>query len=254
MLLAVDIGNTNIVFGVHDGEAWRHHWRIHTSHHSMADEYVVMFRHLFAEVNLDFANFSNIVLSSVVPQLTGVIVEMFNTRCQITPLIVDYRANTGLEICVDPPEQLGSDLIANAAAAYHRFQENCIVVDFGTATTMTAIEKGGRLLGCAVTAGLQTTAKAISNQASQLPQIALDLPPSVIGNNTIHAMQSGLVYGHIAMVEGLLDRMKKELDGAKVIATGGLATTIGHLTDRFDAIETWLTLDGLKLIATKTAS
>lgn len=248
MLLAIDVGNTNIVFGVHDGKAWVHDWRIHTAHQYMADEYAVLFNQLFMEANLKFSDFDKIVVSSVVPPLTAIILEMLQKRVHKPVLQVSHQLNTGLTICVTPPEEIGSDLIANAAAAYHFFQENCLVIDFGTATTIMAVKHPGLLLGGAVTAGLNTTANALSRGTSQLPQVALDTPQTAIGNNTIRAMQSGLLLGHISLVEGLVTRMKNEIGGAKVIATGGLATRISHLTSCFDKVDPLLTLEGLRLI------
>lgn len=249
MLLAIDVGNTNIVFGVHDGNKWVHDWRIHTAHHSMADEYAVLFNQLFVETHLHFSDFNKIVLSSVVPPLTHVILEMLNKRVDRPILLVNHTLHSGLRIDVTPPEEIGSDLIANAAAAYHLFQHNCLVVDFGTATTIMAVKHPGILMGGAVTAGLNTTANALSRGTSQLPQIALDNPTSAIGNNTIRAMQSGLMLGHISLVEGLIARMKTEIGGeTKVIATGGLTSRIGHLTNCFDVIDPLLTLEGLRLL------
>lgn len=248
MLLAIDIGNTNIVFGVHHNNRWKHHWRIHSATHYMADDYAVLFNQLMLEANLQFSQFEKIILSSVVPQLTGVIMEMLNKRCTCEVLLVNHQMKTGLEILVTPPDELGSDLIANAAAAYHYFQDTCLVVDFGTATTIMAIKKPGLLLGGSVTAGLKTTANALARGTSQLPQVALDTPASSIGNNTTRAMQSGLLLGHISMVEGLIARMKQEIGPAKVIATGGLASQVHHITNCFDAVDPWLTLDGLRLL------
>ena len=150
---------------------------------------------------------------------------------------------------MDHPEQVGSDRIADAVAAYERFNSNCIVVDFGTATAFTVVAEPGEMIGAVIAAGLNTIADALVRRTAQLPQVELVPPPSVIGRNTIHAMQSGLVLGHIAMVEGLVSRIKAELGSAQVIATGGLSTVLAPHTDCFDAVDPWLTLDGLRLIA-----
>jgi type III pantothenate kinase len=248
-LLAIDIGNTNIVFGVYDGQRWSHQWRAQTVRDRMPDEYAVMFRSFLSEARLDLQSFENTILSSVVPPLTRGLANMIAHYTKYPPVIVSAAIPTGIQIKTDQPERVGSDLICDAVAAYERFQSNCIVVDFGTATTFTAVVEPGEMIGAAIAAGLGTVADALVGRAAQLSQVELVAPASVIGKNTIHAMQAGLVVGHIAMVEGLIDRMRRELGRAKVIATGGLAATLGPLTDRFDAIDPWLTLDGLRLIA-----
>ncbi|MBN1679223.1 MAG: type III pantothenate kinase [Anaerolineae bacterium] len=249
MLLAIDVGNTNTVFGVHDGHAWLHTWRVQTVQERMPDEYAVMFQMFLREAGLQLDQFDHAVLSSVVPQLTSGLRDMVAQRTGFDPLVVSATINTGVRIRTDFPNEVGTDRIADAVAAYDRFQGNCIVVDFGTATAFTIVAEPGDMIGAVLAAGLRTTADALTSHAAQLPQVALTPPPSVIGRNTVHAMQSGLVLGHIAMVEGLIDRIKAELGDAHVIATGGLSRALGPYTDRFDAIDPWLTLDGLRLLA-----
>lgn len=250
MLLAVDIGNTNIVLGVHDGQQWLVHWRAQTVRERMMDEYLILFKHYLQDAHLSSAGFERVILSSVVPQLTQGMVTLLTLLTGQTPLIVHAgMIPKPIALKIDDPAEIGSDLLANAVAAYDRFGQNCIAVDFGTATTFTAIAAPGELLGVAIAAGLNLTASALVERAARLPQIPLTPPPSMIGTNTTHAMQAGLVMGYVAMVEGIIDRMKTELDGPKVVATGGLSSMIAPLTDRFDAVEPWLTLDGLRLIA-----
>lgn len=249
MLLAIDIGNTNIVFGVHDGTRWAHHWRVQTVRERMPDEYAVMFRNFLHEAGLSMEQLNHTVLSSVVPPLTSGLCEMVAQRTGFPPVVVSHRINLGIRINVDYPETVGSDRISDAVAAYDRFRSNCIVVDFGTATAFTIVAEPGEMIGAVIAAGLSTTADALVRRTAQLPQIELIPPPSVIGRNTVHAMQAGLVLGHLAMVEGIIARIKGELGSAKVIATGGLSTVLGPHTDCFDAIDPWLTLDGLRLIA-----
>lgn len=251
MLLAIDIGNTNIVLGVYHQGQWTHHWRVHTDHDYMADEYAVLFFHLFHEVGLSFEDFEKVVLSSVVPPLNHIFFSLLEKRCHCPILVVSHELDTGLSIKVDPPDTLGGDLIANSVAAYNWYQDNCLAVDFGTATTIMAIQKPGYLLGGSVSAGLTTTANALATGASKLTQVAMDPPQHVIGNGTTQAMQSGLIQGHICMVEGLISRMKQELGDpdTKVVATGGLSQQIVDMTDCFDRVAPWLTLDGLRLIA-----
>lgn len=254
MLLAIDIGNTNIVIGAHDGQTWAHQWRAQTVRQRMPDEYAVLFRDLLGEAGLSLRDIDQTVLSSVVPQLTRGIAEMIASRTGHPPILVSSAIDTGIRVVTDQPERVGTDLIANAVAGYERAQGNCIVIDFGTATTFTAVAAPGELRGVAIAAGLTTTADALVGRTAQLPQIELTPPPSVIGRNTIHAMQAGLVLGHIALVEGLVARMKRELGGARVIATGGLSIVLQPHTDCFDEVDPWLTLDGLRLIAKRNSS
>ena len=250
-LLAIDIGNTNIVFGVHNGTEWSHLWRVQTVRERMPDEYAVLFRDFFSEAGLSLKQFQHSILSSVVPQLTSGISRMVAEHAGYAPLIVNSQIDTGIAITTQHPDRVGSDLIANATAGYHRAQGNCIVVDFGTATTLTAVKEPGGMRGVAIAAGLLTTADALVGRTAQLPHVELVPPPSVLGRNTIQAMQAGLVLGHLAMVEGLIDRMKREMGGATVISTGGLSAVLGPHTDHFDAVDPWLTLDGLRLIAAR---
>lgn len=249
MLLAIDIGNTNIVFGVHDGQHWTHHWRVQTVHERMPDEYAVLFQQLLGEANLTLADFQQTVLSSVVPQLTGDLSAMVAQRTGQPPLLVHHGLNLGVEIKTDQPEKMGADLIADAVAAYGLFGATCIVVDFGTATTFTTVAEPGHVLGVAIAAGLKTTIDGLVGRTAQLPQIELMPPPSPIGRNTVHAMQSGLILGYVCMVEGLVARIRQEVGPASVVATGGLSSVIAPLTSTFDRVEPWLTLDGLRLIA-----
>lgn len=249
MLLAIDIGNTNIVFGVHDGRAWARLWRIQTVRERMPDEYAVLFRDLLGEVGCRLESCDRAVLSSVVPQLKLGLAEMLAQRTGRAPLVLGPKTYRGIEIRTEHPDRIGSDLVADAVAAYHRFRSNCIVVDFGTATTFTAVAAPGHLLGVAIAAGVNVVADALVSRTAQLPHVELVPPPSVIGRNTVHAMQAGLILGQVSLVEGLIDRIRAELGGARTVATGGLSAVIAPLTDRFDAVDPWLTLDGLRIIA-----
>lgn len=249
MLLAIDIGNTNVVFGAHDGTQWVHHGRIETVRTRMGDEYAVLFQALLSEAGLSMTSFDRTIISSVVPQLTREMIEMVRSRSGKDPMVVGSHLDLGIEIKTEHPRQIGSDLLANAVAGYQRFGENCIVVNTGTATTLTAVAVPGHLLGVAIAAGLMVTSDALVGRSAQLPHVPLTAPPSVIGRNTEQSMQSGLVLGHVAMIEGLLARIKAELGGAKVIATGGLTAIVAPLTDQFDAVDPWLTIEGLRLIA-----
>lgn len=248
MLLALDIGNSNIVIGASNNDEWLHQWRIQTDTGKTSDEYAVLFRNIFDDVGISYQDFTKIIISSVVPQLTEAINTVFKKRTGIEPLILNDTIDTGIKVSAANPNSVGADLIADSVGAYAMFGENCIVVDFGTATTLMAVKEPGEFIGGAICAGIKVTVDALVGKAAQLSQIPLEPPVQVIGNNTVKAMQSGLVMGHICMVEGLIDRMKKEIGSAKVIATGGLSEKIGPHTDYFDVIDPMLSLDGLRII------
>jgi len=249
MLLALDIGNSNIVIGAsHNGE-WTQQWRIQTDADKTADEYAVLFANLFDDEGLSYSNFDRIIISSVVPQLTQTISQVFEKRSHTQALILNGKVETGIKVKTKSPQSVGADLIADAVGAYDLFEEDCIVVDFGTATTVIAVRKPGELIGGSICAGLKVTVDALVGKAAQLSQIPLEPPADVIGRNTMESMQSGLVLGHICMIEGLIDRMKSQMGNpVKVLATGGLSEKIGAHTDYFDVIDPMLTLDGLRLI------
>ncbi|HLT19761.1 MAG TPA: type III pantothenate kinase [Thermomicrobiales bacterium] len=253
MLLAVDIGNSNIKFGVYDGREWVHFWPIETVRTRMPAEYAVLLRSFLADAGIERGQFERAIVSSVVPQLTVGMLEMLERETGCRPLLLRHDLDTGLAIKTDQPEVVGADLIANAVAGFNRFKSNCIVVNFGTATTLSAVARGpsgaGEFRGASIAAGLAVTANALVSGAAQLSHVELAAPPSVIGTNTRHAMQSGLVLGHVAMIEGLIARMRAQLDDAKVIATGGLAQILAPLTDSFDAVDQMLTLEGLRIVA-----
>lgn len=259
MLLAVDIGNTNILFGVHDGSEWRRHWRVRTVRDKMADEYGVLVRALLREDSLALADFDRVAIASVVPPLTGRIEEMLADETPVAPLVISHSMDTGLRYAIDNPAELGADLIADAVAAYARLGEACIVVDFGTATTFTAITGDAVVLGVAIAPGMNLAASALAEGTAQLPQIRLAPPSRAIGTNTVDSIRSGVVLGYVGLVEGMVGRFQAEMvqssagnsaaDGdVKVLATGGLSNVIAPLTRRFHAIDPWLTLDGIRII------
>lgn len=251
MLLALDIGNSNIVIGTSHNGVWEHQWRLQTSADKTADEYAMLFKSLFDDANLSYSQFSRIIICSVVPQLTQIISQMFKKRSNVEPLILNGMVETGITVSTESPETVGADLIADAAGAYDKFNGSCIIVDFGTATTLLAVKDPGKMIGVAICAGIKVTVDALVGKAAQLSQIPLEPPPEVIGTDTVKAMQSGLVLGHLCMVEGLIVRMKKQMGPAKVIATGGFSEEIGSYTDCFDNIDPMLTLDGLRVIANR---
>jgi type III pantothenate kinase len=249
MLLAIDIGNTNITLGVYHNNHWFKDWRIQTIKNRMPDEYGIILQQLLSQAGLAFSDLTQAIISSVVPPLTQGFVDLLSNQLQVRPLLLTPQAAHGLILKTNPPENTGADLIANAIAAYEICQSNCLVIDFGTATTITAIEAPGILLGGVIAAGLKTTAQALAQATSQLPSIELKLPQETIGTTTISAMQSGLVLGHLCLIEGLIHRLKKELPEAKVFATGGHSTILCQEQNFIDQVVPMLTLDGLRIAA-----
>lgn len=250
MLLCVDIGNTNVVLGLWDKNRWLAQWRVRTVRDQMPDEYAILLKALLRESGHKWSAINRVVMASVVPPLTTVFRDLFRQHLGVEPLIVGPGVRTGLRIRIDNPPELGADLVADAVAAYHRFRTACIVVDFGTATTFSAVSKEGDFLGVAIALGLGVAAEALAAHTAQLPRVALVPPPAAIGKNTVHSMQSGLIFGYVGLVKELLHRIKNELGGeAKVIATGGLSSVLAPLVGEIDAVDPWLTLDGLRLIS-----
>jgi type III pantothenate kinase len=250
MLLCIDIGNTNIVFGLWDEGEWLAHWRVRTVREQMPDEYAMLLQALLRDGGYEFSAITRVVLSSVVPPLTTTFSELFARYLGDKTLIVGPGVRSGLRIRIDNPVELGADLVANAVAAYHRFHSACIIVDFGTATTFSAVSEEGDYLGVAIAPGLEITAEALAGRTAQLPRVSLVPPPGTIGKNTVHSMQSGLVFGYVGLVECLIGRIREELGGkAQVIATGGLSRVLAPLTSEIAVVDPWLTLEGLRLIA-----
>lgn len=247
MILAVDIGNSNIVMGIWNAGDWIKISRFKTLA-VQKSRYQKEVSKVFGEASIDINEIDDAIISSVVPGATTQMTDILKFRLNKTPQLIGPALNTGIKIEAEEPEKVGADLIADAAGAYHLTQANSIVVDFGTATTIMAIEKPGVLSGVAICAGLKSTNKSLVGDAAQLFDVPLEPPSSVLGKNTTEAMQSGIVLGHIAMVEGLIERMKREVKSTKVIATGGLVEMLAPLTESFDYIEPTLTLDGMRFI------
>lgn len=247
MLLAIDIGNTNIVFGVNDNGEWKNHWRIQTDHLKTADEYEVIFRSLLNGGKICNSNVSQIILSSVVPSLVHPFAEMLKGLfSEATQTIVNPEIYEQLPIKILNPYEIGTDLVANSVAAFQKYGKLTTVIDFGTALTFTTIGKDSEIKGVAIAPGLNTAVSALAGKTAQLPQIHLTPPPSVLGENTIHAIQSGIVFGYTGLVDSLIERTEKELnEELTVVATGGLSSLIAPLTKKIKTIEPLLTLDGL---------
>ncbi len=249
LLLCVDIGNTHVVIGGYRGENLAYHWRVQTDHHRTADEYAVLLLSLLDVAGLTPDDVDDVALCSVVPPLTSTFEEIARAYLGCAPLVVNAEIDTGVGIRVDNPREVGADRIANTAAVAHRYGGPACVVDFGTATTFDIISREGDFLGGAIAPGLGIAADALVQRTAKLPRVALEPPPSAIGTNTVHAMQSGIIWGYVGLVEGLVERFRGQLGpDMKVIATGGLASSMARLTPVIQHVDPWLTLEGIRLI------
>ncbi|MGE5251586.1 MAG: type III pantothenate kinase [Bacteroidota bacterium] len=249
MLLTIDVGNTNLTLGLYEGDRLGRHWRLATDHARMPDEYGLQFLGLLENAARGPGDITGVSLASVVPALTMRVVQACREYLKQEPLVVDTGVRTGIRIRYEDPRAVGADRVCDAVAVMHLYGGPACVIDFGTATTFNALTKDGAYLGGSITAGINLAAEALSTHAAKLPNIDLQRPPSVIGRNTVHAMQSGLLFGYVSMVEGMVARFRAELGSdMKVIATGGLAEIVARETDIIQHIAPWLTLDGLRII------
>jgi type III pantothenate kinase len=249
MLLTIDIGNTNLTLGLYQGEKLGAHWRLATVHDRMPDEYGLQFLGLLSHAECSPAELTGICMASVVPPLTGKVVEACRQYLGQTPLVIDAGVKTGVRIRYEDPRAVGADRIVDAAAVQRLYGGPACVVDFGTATTFDAISVEGDYLGGAIAPGIGVASEALFTRTAKLPRVDLQRPPAAIGRNTVHAMQSGLLFGYVALTEGMVARFRAELGPTmKVIATGGLAEIIAQETNVLEIIAPWLTLDGLRII------
>ena len=250
MLLAIDIGNTNLHLGLWHDNKWKTHWRARTVQDKMPDEYAVLVRSFLNEADLGYRVISGVVIGSVVPSLTAAFIELTRRYMEIEPLVVDHTTYTGVQVAIDQPQQAGADRIINSAAVHALFGGPAIVIDFGTATTFDVVSASGDYTGGAIAPGIGIAHDALVNMTARLHAVDLCPPPNAIGKNTIHAMQSGIFWGYVALVEGLVKRIVAEMntENVKIIATGGLAPLFHQHTSIFDIIAPELTLDGLRII------
>jgi len=249
MLLAIDIGNTDTGLGVFESEELRTTWHMATVIRSTADEYAVLLLNLLRHQGLDKSDIKEVALCSVVPPLTATFEELFQRYFHISPLVVGAGVKTGVRIRMDNPREVGADRIVNAAAAHHLYTGPIIITDLGTATTFDTVSKEGDYLGGAIAPGINTAAEALFMRAAMLPRVELVHPRQAIGTNTIAAMQSGIVFGYVGLVEGVVARIQQELgEKATVVATGGWAELIAKETAVIDVVNPSLTLIGLRLI------
>ena len=249
MLLAVDIGNTSTKLGVFDGEELCATWHMATGIHRMADEYAALLLNLLHHRGLGASDIKEVAICSVVPPLISTFEELCERYFHISPLVVGAGVKTGVRILMDNPREVGADRIVNAAAAHHLYGGPVIIVDLGTATTFDTVSREGNYLGGAIAPGLVTGAEALFTRAAMLPRVELVRPRSAIGRNTIAAMQSGIVFGYVGLIEGVVTRIQQELGGeARVVATGGYAELMAKETSAIDVVSPDLTLIGLRLI------
>lgn len=249
MLLAVDVGNTNIAFGVFKGEEIINQWRIGTDKTKTSDEYGVLFRNLLELKGVGSGSIKGAVICCVVPPLQRILISMVKSYFDVNPVLIEPGIKTGMSILYKDPKEVGADRIVNAVAAFHEYKRSVIVVDFGTATTFDCISEKGEYLGGVIAPGLHISAEALFEAASKLPKVEITRPKTVIGKTTIQSIQSGLVYGCAGLVDGIVTRIKKEIGtNPKVIATGGLAYLISPESLTIEEVDEFLTLRGLRLI------
>ena len=249
MLVVIDIGNTNIVWGVYEGQQLIAHWRLATDAKKTADEYGILFTSLLAAAGVPSQRLSGAIIASVVPSLTPTFEQMLEQYFHQRPLIVTSDMDIGLKIRYANPKEIGSDRLVNAAAAYHKYRKDLIIVDFGTATTFCAVTKDGQYLGGVIAPGLGISAEALFARAAKLAKVEFVRPKTVIGADTASSIQAGLLFGYAGLVDALVRRMEQELGHpAHVIATGGLSAILAAETTSIQKIEPLLTLEGLELL------
>jgi type III pantothenate kinase len=252
MLLAVDVGNTDTVFGLYENDTWTQVWRMRSLTQKSESHYASRLMLHFLEAGLSFEHVKTVVLCSVVPSLTPTIQKMLRSLFSVDTITVGPNTVSGLTIAIDHPHELGADLIANAVAVITRYKQNCVVVDFGTALTFTTVSGKGEIVGVAILPGLVTAVKALFANTAQLPEVPLKLPVSAIGKNTVQSIQAGILLGYEGLVKSLIHRIRLEMGGECIaVATGGLSSIIETLRDEFIEIDRKLTLDGLRIIGEK---
>ncbi|MFA9559806.1 type III pantothenate kinase [Evansella sp. AB-rgal1] len=252
MIFVLDVGNTNIALGVYKKEELVYHWRIGTDTSKTEDQYAMIIKDLFHDKGLRLTDIEGIIISSVVPPIMFSLEQMCIKYFHIKPMVIGPGIKTGLNIKYDNPKEVGADRIVNAVAGIHFYGSPLIIVDFGTATTYCYINEQNHYMGGAIAPGINISTEALYNKASKLPRIEIAKPNSIIGKNTVHAMQAGILYGYVGQVEGIVKRMKAASKSEPtVIATGGLASLIAKDSDVIDIVDPLLTLKGLQIIYEK---
>lgn len=248
-LFCIDIGNTNVTLGLYEAKEPCATWRLATDARRTSDEYGLQLGALLTHAGIEATDIAGACIASVVPPLTGRWVDLCKRYLAVDPLVVDAGVKTGVRVRYDDPRAVGADRVVDAAAAFRLYGGPACIVDFGTATTFDAISVTGEYLGGAITPGIEIASEALFSRTAKLPKVELSRPPAAIGTNTIHSIQSGLLFGYVSLVEGMVARFRKELGPKmKVIATGGLAELIAKETDVIEIVAPWLTLDGLRMI------
>ena len=249
MLLVIDVGNSNIVLGIYQQEKLVRDWRVSTDKSKTTDEYGILVHDLIRLTGIEFSDVTDIIISSVVPTLTGVLEKLSRDYFGHRPYVVGPGIKTGMPIHYDNPREVGADRIVNAVAGFEKYRTSLIIVDFGTATTFDYVNKKGEYCGGAIAPGLVVSAEALFQKASKLPRVEIVRPPAVIAKNTVNSMQAGIFFGYVGLVDGIVARMKAESkEKPKVIATGGLAGLIAPETKTIEAVDEFLTLEGLKIL------
>ena len=251
MLFVIDVGNTNIVLGVYSGETLLKNWRVRTERNTTEDEFNILVVNLFSDSGFVLEEIDKTIVSCVVPPMVTILDSFCRKYLGHSPSWVNAKSYTKLPILISNPSELGADRIVNAVAAYHKYQTSLIVIDFGTATTFDAVSQRGEYLGGAISPGISISSEALFLKASKLPRIEIFEPPEhVIGKDTGQSLKSGIIYGYAGLVDGIVKRMKIEMGSEpKIIATGGLAVLISHVSETIEAVEPDLTLTGLRIIS-----
>ncbi len=253
MILAIDVGNTQIVVALFDGDKLKNSWRISTDKNKSSDELGMVMMQMLGFSGIDKSDIEDVIISSVVPPVMHSLTNAIKRYLGCTPLVVGAGVRTGLNIRYDNPREVGADRIVNAVGAIHKYGAPLIIVDFGTANTYCAINREGEYLGGIITAGIKISMDALFERAAKLPKVEIVKPNGVIGKNTVSAMQAGAIYGQAGQVDRIVSEMKAELDApdCRVIATGGFASLIAAESREIDVVDKTLTLDGLNLIYKK---
>ncbi len=249
MLLVIDVGNSHTVIGLYDGDKLLHDWRVRTVVNHTIDEYGMLIMSLYETVNVNSKTVRDIIISCVVPTMLNVLEPLCRKYFKIKPLIVGPGIKTGMPIHYDNPKEVGADRIVNAVAAFEKYKDHLIIVDFGTATTFDYISKNGEYMGGCIAPGMTISTEALFERASKLPRVELSKPSKLIARDTVSSMQAGIMWGYAGLVDGIVNRIKKEINcNPTVIATGGLAQIIAAETETIDKVEEMLTLEGLRII------
>lgn len=254
MLLVIDVGNTNTVLGVFRDQELVQHWRLSSSRGRTTDEYGIVLKTLFDMSDIEMSDIHGCIIACVVPPMQGLYEQMVQRYFKLQPLMIGPGVRTGMPILYENPREVGADRIVNAVAAFERFGNACIVVDFGTAITFDAISVKGEYMGGSICPGIAISADALYTRASRLPRVEMRDPERVVGRNTVASIQSGLVYGYTALVDGMVRRIVEEYGHPmNVIATGGLARVISETSETIEDVDDDLTLTGLRILYERNA-